>query len=88
MDAVRDKFSSSDHGYAASAIGAIAGAFIAGEVIKGPRSPLATVAGAVVGGLGANALDNQYERKREQGKEEKEVRRERRRSRDERGYGR
>jgi len=48
------RFEKSERGLTSSAIGAIAGGLIANEIGKGP---LATVAGVLLGGLGANAWE-------------------------------
>lgn len=48
------RFEKSERGLTSSAIGAIAGGLIANEVGKGP---LTTVAGILLGGLGANAWE-------------------------------
>ena len=40
----------------------MAGAFLGSEATKGKKNgPIATILGAVLGGLSANAIDKQYE---------------------------
>lgn len=51
---IRDKFDVSQRGLGYGSVGALAGGLIGSEVGKGL---LPTVAGAIVGGLGANALE-------------------------------
>lgn len=53
---VRDRFDPSDKGLGYGAIGALAGGLLANEAGKGRILP--TVAGAVAGGLGANAYES------------------------------
>lgn len=81
---VKEHFGASDANYIASVLGMVAGGFLGGEAVKGERSPLGVIGGAVLGGLSANAI----EKKREQHKERKETDEKeegyRRRKRDER----
>lgn len=58
----------------------VAGGFLGGEAVKGERSPLGVIGGALLGGLSANAI----EKKREQIKEQKEEEEESNRDRDRR----
>jgi len=58
----------------------VAGGFLGGEAMKGEKSPLGVIGGAVLGGLSANAI----EKKREQMKEKKDQEESRRRKRDDR----
>lgn len=78
---VKEHFGASDQNYIASVLGMVAGGFLGGEAMKGERSPLGVIGGAVLGGLSANAI----EKKREKMKEEKEEEEgKRRRKRDDR----
>jgi hypothetical protein len=61
-------FSTSDKGLGASAVGAVAGGLLAYEAGKSnkKRDPwLTTLVGAAIGGLGANVLEKQYEKKKD-----------------------
>ena len=71
-DRVKEHFGASDANYVASVLGMVAGGFLGGEAVKGERSPLGVIGGALLGGLSANAI----EKKREQMKEKKEEHRE------------
>lgn len=51
---VKENFDGTERGLASGAVGAIAGGFVGHQVGKGP---LATVAGVLLGGLGANAWE-------------------------------
>ena len=78
---MKEHFGASDANYVASVLGMVAGGFLGGEAVKGERSPLGVIGGAVLGGLSANAI----EKKREQMKERKEeIERGERRKRDDR----
>ena len=67
-DRVKEHFGASDANYVASVLGMVAGGFLGGEAMKGEKSPLGVIGGALLGGLSANAI----EKKREQMKERKE----------------
>ena len=60
-------FDKSERGLTTGALGALAGGLVGHEVGKGP---LATVAGVVLGGLGANAFEARHERGKEKEKEQ------------------
>lgn len=65
---IKKVFSDSDKGLASGAIGAVAGGLLAYEAGKSNRKRdpwLATLLGAAIGGLGANALEKQYQKKKE-----------------------
>ena len=62
MGKVKNSFTGSEEAYVATGVGAVAGAFLGSEATKGKKNgPLATILGAVLGGLSANAIDRQYE---------------------------
>ncbi|KAI9729615.1 MAG: hypothetical protein M1818_008462 [Claussenomyces sp. TS43310] len=63
---LEDFFSTSDKGIGALSIGALAGGFAAYKAGKAKNVDpvLAALAGGAAGGLGANALETQYERKK------------------------
>lgn len=55
------RFDKTEQGLTSGALGALAGGLVGHEVGKGP---LATVAGVVLGGLGANAFEAHHERRK------------------------
>ncbi|KAL1304727.1 hypothetical protein AAFC00_003673 [Neodothiora populina] len=59
---VRDRFDTSDKGLGYGTMGAVAGGLLGNEAGRGGVIP--TVAGAVIGGLGANAYENRDKQKR------------------------
>ena len=62
LDKVKHSFGASEESYVATGVGAVAGAFLGSEATKGKKNaPMATLLGAVLGGLSANAIDKQYE---------------------------
>ena len=62
LDKVKHTFGGSEESYVATGVGAVAGAFLGSEATKGKKNgPVATILGAVLGGLSANAIDKQYE---------------------------
>ncbi len=62
LDKVKNSFGASEESYVATGVGAVAGAFLGSEATKGKKNgPIATILGAVLGGLSANAIDKQYE---------------------------
>jgi uncharacterized protein YcfJ len=70
---LKDTFSTTDAGLGAGGIGALAGGLLAAEMAKNKKvrdgggdgnKILATLLGSVVGGLGANALEREVERRR------------------------
>ena len=62
IDKVKHSFGASEESYVATGVGAVAGAFLGSEATKGKKNgPVATILGAVLGGLSANAIDKQYE---------------------------
>ncbi|KAL9120094.1 MAG: hypothetical protein Q9187_003347 [Circinaria calcarea] len=63
LDRIKQNFSTDDRSLGASALGAIAGGIIAKEATRdSPRSPMAVIAGAFIGALGANVLESRHER--------------------------
>ncbi|KAF2465264.1 uncharacterized protein BDR25DRAFT_306730 [Lindgomyces ingoldianus] len=72
---VRSK-SPSHHRATATIVGALTGGFLGNQVNKG--STLMTIAGAVVGGLGAREAEKAYDRRKDREFEEEERREERR----------
>lgn len=72
LQKVKHSFGASEESYVATGVGAVAGAFLGSEATKGKKNgPMATILGAVLGGLSANAIDKQYEMRREKRKEER-----------------
>lgn len=64
---IGDTFSTSDRGLGAGSLGALAGGLVATEVgrKRGKGDPvLMALLGAAIGGLGANALEGRYEKKK------------------------
>lgn len=55
-------FDKTEHGLAAGALGALAGGVLAHEIGGKKKGVWPTVAGVVIGGLGANALEARHER--------------------------
>lgn len=68
---ISEKFDLSKEGLGSAALGALAGGFIAHKF--GKNHPLATGAGALIGGIGANAWENHNKHKHERRKEDREL---------------
>lgn len=77
MGNVKNHFDTSESALGASALGAVVGGLIAHKFGK---TPLATAAGAAVGGLGVNAWEAHRHHKKEQRREEEPHRHSSRRS--------
>ena len=81
---MKEHFGASDANYVASVLGMVAGGFLGGEAVKGERSPLGVIGGAVLGGLSANAIEKKREKIKERKEEEEKEEGHRRRKREDR----